>query len=79
MKIYTYIDNDLMKTDEVTLLIKNKKELLHLREFIDLCILLIENNKFEHEHLSDFLHAKKYKLSSSEFIIAKAPKQVKKR
>ena len=77
MKLYTYINNKLVKTNEMTILVKNKNELKELNEFINSCILQIESNELEHEHFSDFLHTKKYKSNNSELIIARTKIKVK--
>ncbi|MDR0579902.1 MAG: hypothetical protein LBG21_04800 [Campylobacteraceae bacterium] len=72
MEIYSYIEGikEQKKSDEVALIV-NFDELLKFKEFIDFCIEGMKtNDKFSHEHFSDFLQYKKqYKAKNNVDVI----------
>jgi hypothetical protein len=60
MEIYTYIEENLIKLDKEVTFVVDVDELLKLKEFIDFCVEGMKtNDKFSHEHFSDFLYYKK--------------------
>jgi DNA integrity scanning protein DisA with diadenylate cyclase activity len=59
MKIYSNIDDDLLELGEISFLINDVEELVKLKEFMEKCILDMNNNtEFNHEHFSDYLNNK---------------------
>ena len=74
MKIFTYIDDNIVETKEVSFLITNINELEHIKKFFEYCIKEMRemslNEDFNHLHLSDFKD--KYEsLNDIELIISK--------
>ena len=62
MKLYSNVNEKLLELNEVTISIKNSKELEILRDFIEKCLQDIKNNSdFEHEHLIDYVENKNLK------------------
>jgi hypothetical protein len=71
MEIYTYIKETLIELDSEVTFVVSLDELLKFKEFVDFCIEGIKtNDKFSHEHFSDFLQYKKqYKAKNNVDVI----------
>jgi hypothetical protein len=68
MEIYSCIDDEqeAMKPTIIELAL-TFDELLKFKEFIDFCVEGMKtNDEFSHEHFSDFLYNKKYKLQNDD-------------
>ncbi|MDR3177560.1 MAG: hypothetical protein LBT96_01115 [Campylobacteraceae bacterium] len=68
MEIYGHFEGTkkAIKPDEVALLF-TFDELLKFKEFIDFCVEgMRTNDEFSHEHFSDFLYYRKYKLHNDD-------------
>jgi len=68
MKVFSNINNELIELSEVSILIKDKNDLIKLQQFFDYCNKKIDKKLLFHEHLNDFWNDRD-DMSTSDIII----------
>lgn len=73
MKLFSYVNDEIVELEDASFLIDNKNELLILQKFISKCIQELDNNdSFDHMHLIDFMRQQEMdKTNMKDIIICK--------